>query len=239
MEGNSSNPVAMEVDPSGQRPLSSCFFNPGWENSISINQIDPFESTLSSIVSSPVASTVGAGEGDNGMIKELIGRLGVISNSGHISPQSYFEHRSTNNSTNTSSYTTPLSSPPKLSLSMMDHRIRGNFPISGIQFPLLSEETFVPFSTDLRFAERAARFSSVGSRNFTGGLNGKNVKDSSPDGNFGNVETGDSWEGSSLSEQIPGGETINVRAQNDPNARKRKSVQRGKLEAVPPKDSEV
>ncbi|OWM76721.1 hypothetical protein CDL15_Pgr004933 [Punica granatum] len=250
MESNSSNPIGMDVHSNGQLP-NNCFFNPSWENSISMDQTDPFESALSSIVSSPVASTMGPGEGDHGMIKELIGRLGVICNSGEISPQSYFEHRSSNNSTNTSAYTTPLNSPPKLSLSMMDHQIRGNFWMPGTQFHPHSQQSFVPFSTDPGFAERAARSSCFGVRNFAGGLqlNGsqrqavtaKKEKVLSRDGNSGFGDAGDSREGSSLSEQIPGVEMNNMRAQNDANARKRKSAQRGKPKdsTLPPKDSEV
>ncbi|KAK4750959.1 hypothetical protein SAY87_004441 [Trapa incisa] len=231
MEGNIGIPVAMEVDPSGQGSLSSCFFDPRWDNSISMEQIDPFDSTRSSIVSSPVASSLGAGEGDGGMIKELIGRLGVISSgsSGHVSPQPFLGHMSTNNSTNASSFTTPLNSPPKLSLSTMGHRIRGSFPP-------LSEDCLVPFATDPGFAERAARFSSLGSRDFAVGLDGKNARVSSSI-----VEGGDSWEGSSLSEQVHGGETGNVKKTQhvDVSAKKRKLVQRGKLDAVTPKGSEV
>lgn len=220
---------------------------------MSLDQADPFESALSSMVSSPVATTIGAGERDNGMMKELIGRLGVICNSGEISPPSSFDHRSTNNSTNTSSYATPLNSPPKLNLSMMGHQIRGNFPTGGAQLPPLSQQSFVPFSTDPGFTERAARFSCFGGRNFTGGLNGhlSSYGSQSAAGESGTIlyrdgnsvlgETGDSREGSSLTEQIPGREMSLKQVQNDANARKRKSAQRGKSKdsAIPPKDSLV
>ncbi|KAK9288747.1 hypothetical protein L1049_017211 [Liquidambar formosana] len=270
--------------------LPHCFFNPNWENSL--DQSDPFESALSSMVSSPVASNAGAipagsggggggSGGDSIVLRELIGRLGSICNSGEISPQSYIGGTINNNSTNTSCYSTPLNSPPKLNLSMMDHQIRGNLPILGGQLP--SRPGLVPFSTDPGFAERAARFSCFGSRNFTG-LNaqfGQNEtelpyktmqrmesgklsrvssnqslkvaasqsgvqesRDGSPqdrisasDKKFSrlstpeNAEFGDSREESSVSEQIPIGE-IGLKAQNDANSRKRKSIPRGK-----PKDN--
>uniref|UniRef100_A0A5B7AZ26 BHLH domain-containing protein n=1 Tax=Davidia involucrata TaxID=16924 RepID=A0A5B7AZ26_DAVIN len=149
--------------------LPNCFFNPNWENSM--DQSDPFESALSSIVSSPVASNAGipgnGNDNDSVVLRELIGRLGSICNSGEVSPQSYIGG---NNRTNTSCYNTPLNSPPKLNLSMMDHQIRGNFPIPGNHLP--SHPSLVPFSADPGFAERAARFSCFGGRNF-GGLNGQ------------------------------------------------------------------
>lgn len=238
----------MKVNPDGQGQFPNCFFNSSWENSISMDQTDPFDSTLSSMVSSPAATAIGAGGGDNCMIKELIGRLGVICNSGEISPQSCLEHRLTNNSTNTSSYATPLNSPPKLSLSMMDHQIRGNFLMGGIQLPPLSQQSFVPFSTDSGFAERAARFSCFGNRNFTSGFSGhissygnqtvavENAKISYRDGNSSHGEAGESREESSLTDQIPGREM-----NNNANTRKRKSAQRRRAKdaAIPPMESVV
>ncbi|XP_071713168.1 transcription factor bHLH62-like [Rutidosis leptorrhynchoides] len=114
------------------------FFNPNGENSM--DQRDLFESALSSIVSSPANSIPipGNGNGNNGesiVLKELIGRLGSICNSGD------------NNSTNNSCCTTPLNSPPKLNLSITNHH----------QLPLPN-----PFPTDPGFVERAARFSTFG-----------------------------------------------------------------------------
>lgn len=256
--------------------LPNSYFNTNWDNSM--DQSDPFESALSSIVSSPAASNataapafVGAGEGGGDMIRELIGRLGSICNSGEISSLSY------NNSTNNSCYSTPLnSSPPtKLNLSMIDPQLRGKLPIPVPS----SHPSLAPFSADPGFVERAARFSSFG--NF-GGLNGQfnlneaelayrsmlkldsgklsrassnqslskaagsqmgvaqeSIKSSSPqDGNkkfsrFSrsstpeNGELGDSREGSSVSEQIPGGD-LSLKAENVSNSRKRKAVPRGK-----------
>ncbi|KAL0403742.1 UNVERIFIED_CONTAM: Transcription factor [Sesamum radiatum] len=137
--------------------LNCSFFNPSWENSV--DQSDPFESALSSMVSSPTASNAN-GNGSNGenvVLRELIGRLGSICNSGEISPQQPYSING-NNSANTSCYSTPLNSPPKLNLSMMENQqIRGNLQIPGSHFPSLP--SLAPFSTDPGFAERAARFS--------------------------------------------------------------------------------
>ncbi|XP_077250243.1 transcription factor bHLH62-like [Tasmannia lanceolata] len=134
----------------------SCFLNLNWDNSM--DQSVPFESALSSIVSSPVASN-SAVPAESIVIRELIGRLGSICNSGEISPQSqklgaigtsYIGGN--NNSTNNSCYNTPLNSPPKLNLSM-------------------THNTLAPFSADPGFAERAAKFSCFGSRSFGGATN--------------------------------------------------------------------
>ncbi|KAG5231924.1 transcription factor bHLH [Salix suchowensis] len=155
----------------GPEQLANCFLNPNWDNSL--DQSDPFESAMSSIVSSPVASSANANGipnagvgGDSFMIGELIGRLGNICNSGDISPQSYVNNN--NNSTNTSCYNTPLNSPPKLNLSMMDSQMRGNLPIPGKS--VVKRPGLAPFPAD--FVQRAARYSCFGSNNL-GGLNGQ------------------------------------------------------------------
>ncbi|XP_009627868.1 transcription factor bHLH62-like [Nicotiana tomentosiformis] len=218
--------------------LQNCFFNPNWENS------DPFESALSSMVSSPVTSNANIpnvstnnSSGDNFVLRELIGRLGSICNSRELSPNSNMINSSTNNSC----YSTPLNSPPKLNLSM-----RGN----------LSHSQLPQFSADPGFAERAARFSCFANKTFKSFNeaemlqhnrqivaqqnleNGKlsrvssnqSIKLSSgsqiqefKDVNLApkNSELGDSRENSSVSEQIPVGE-------NDTNSRKRKSISKGK-----------
>ncbi|XP_008439060.2 transcription factor bHLH62-like [Cucumis melo] len=158
----------MEIQPN-ELNSSGGLLNPNWENSM--DHSDLFESTLSSIVSSPANSHIiggggggGGGGGDNLMMRELIGRLGSICNSGEISPHSYIGGTN-NNSTNTSCYNTPLNSPPKLNLSsIMESQIRGNL----IPHP----QNLAPFSTDPGFVERATRFSCFGNRNL-GGLNGQ------------------------------------------------------------------
>ncbi|KAL0340529.1 UNVERIFIED_CONTAM: Transcription factor [Sesamum radiatum] len=147
--------------------LNCSFFNPSWENSV--DQSDPFESALSSMVSSPTASNAN-GNGSNGenvVLRELIGRLGSICNSGEISPQQPYSING-NNSANTSCYSTPpLNSPPKLNLSMMENQqIRGNLQIPGSHFPSLP--SLAPFSSDPGFAERAARFSCFANKSLVG-----------------------------------------------------------------------
>nr|GME03497.1 transcription factor bHLH62-like [Ipomoea batatas]GME03501.1 transcription factor bHLH62-like [Ipomoea batatas] len=203
------------------------FFNPSWENPV--DQSDPFESALSSMVSSPAASNAGvappaanaSGGNENFVLRELIGRLGSsFDNPGDISPAAC---------TNSSCYNTPLNSPPKLNLSSMaDHQIRAaNFPIH----PALSN-----FSADPGFAERAARFSCfsdkslVNSGKVSGKVHGSQMaaiqENSAPSKKLTleNSELGDSRENSTVSEQIPVGET----AKNDANSRKRKSAAKGK-----------
>ncbi|KAJ4967996.1 hypothetical protein NE237_014697 [Protea cynaroides] len=278
--------------------LPICFLNLNWENSM--DQSVPFESTLNSIVSSPATSSANAAvPADSLIIRELIGKLGSICNSGEISPQSQTLGGSAasasyiggNNSTNTSCYNTPLNSPPKLNLSMMDHHVRGNLPILGNSMP--THPSLAPFSGDPGFAERAARLSCFGSQNF-GGLTGqfgfnegefphrsvprqengqlsrvsssqslkavgsqmgsqenketplqdaietemrsgsasdkkfrRFSRSSTPD----NAEFVNSLEESSLSEQIPGGDSV-MKASNDANGRKRKAAPRGKAKVT-------
>ncbi|KAL8120949.1 hypothetical protein AgCh_017937 [Apium graveolens] len=63
--------------------LPSCYFNANWDNSM--DQSDPFESALSSIVSSPATSNLGLQpknssdhQQNNIVLRELIGRLGNL-----------------------------------------------------------------------------------------------------------------------------------------------------------------
>lgn len=212
---------------------ASDFFNPSWENPV--DQTDPFESALSSMVSSPAASNAGvaapaansSGGSENFVLRELIGRLGGFDNSGEISPAAC---------TNSSCYNTPLNSPPKLNLSsMVDHQIRGaNFPIhTGLS----------NFSADPGFAERAARFSCfsdkslMNSGKFSGPSGNRSVKvhgsqmaaiqeNSAPGkkSTLENSELGDSRENSSVSEQIP----VRENGKNDANSKKRKAAAKGK-----------
>ncbi|XP_076914810.1 transcription factor bHLH62-like isoform X2 [Bidens hawaiensis] len=195
-----------------------------WDHSM--DQSDPFESALSSIVSSPVNSQTGTGigtgmpipvpAGENVVLRELIGRLGSICNSGEISPESCV--RGTN-STNTSCYNTPLNSPPKLKLSIMDH----HHQIPGNSIPRNHQLPPTPFLADPGFVERAARFSCLGinesefpqmveSRKLSRVSNPILVPGS-------DKKLDNSKEGSSLSEQIPN---------SNSNGRKRKAVPKGK-----------
>ncbi|KAI5315420.1 hypothetical protein L3X38_044596 [Prunus dulcis] len=154
-----------------------CFYNPNWDKSA--DQSIHFESALSSMVSSPAASNSNISN-ESFVIRELIGKLGNIGSSGEISPHSQsllgiqantYMGRSGNGngnaSTNTSCYSTPLNSPPKLSLPIMDHHLKKEkLPNMGKPMPLNS--SVAEFSADPGFAERAAKFSCFGSRSFNG-----------------------------------------------------------------------
>ncbi|XP_076886966.1 transcription factor bHLH62-like [Bidens hawaiensis] len=152
---NSNFGMEMEIESQEQYP--SCYLNSNWDNN-PMDQSDPFESELGSIVSSPQPGTGISVPGcENAVLKELIGKLGIICDSTEASPQSCILG---NTSTNTSCYNTPLNSPPKLNLSIMDHhrnQIPGNSLVPGNhQLPP------APFSTDSGFVERAARLSCFG-----------------------------------------------------------------------------
>ncbi|KAG6393428.1 hypothetical protein SASPL_147669 [Salvia splendens] len=215
-EGNASNLFSTSSD------LNCRLFRPNWENSV--DQNDPFESALSSMVSSPTAShnNNSNNNGENIVLRELIGRLGSICNSGEISPFN-------NNSANTSCYSTPLNSPPKLNL--MKERGSNQF---------LSLPTFSP---DPAFAERAARLSCFANSNLGGlseippKLDTTKIPPPSVQENWESIRApekkfmasrsstpdnaADSRENSTVSEQIPFPE-------NGGNPRKRKSAAKGK-----------
>ncbi|GMP48632.1 hypothetical protein CsSME_00015916 [Camellia sinensis var. sinensis] len=239
---------------------SDCFLN----CDKSTEQYGSFESAMSSMVSSPVASN-SAMSNDVFAIRELIGKLGNICNS-------------TTQISHNSCYTTPLNSPPKLHL---PPKLANSMPMNH-NLPSLS--------ADPGFAERAAKFSCFGSRSFNGrtsqlGLNNgelpyrlsplmASVKlprvSSSPsikaavspvgaqenknstqaqmemrssigsDTKFRKVlesatldrtEFASSNEGSSVSEQIPNGETV-LKNPISSNSRKRKAGSRGKSNSV-------
>ncbi|XP_022758760.1 transcription factor bHLH62-like [Durio zibethinus] len=157
-----------------------CFLTPNWEKSTDYGL--QFDSALSSMVSSPAASNSNISN-ECFMIRELIGKLGSIGNSSEISPHSQpllAAYINVNKSANTSCYSTPLNSPPKLNLPMMDSLVKEKLPSLGKSMGLNS--SVAEFSADRGFAERAARFSCFGSRSFNGrasqlGLNNNEVAD--------------------------------------------------------------
>ncbi|KAF3621966.1 Transcription factor bHLH77 [Capsicum annuum] len=204
---------------SSYEQLQNCFFNPNLDlDNSNNNNSDPFESALSSMVSSPIASIPNNNNnsnsnsshgGDNFVLRELICRLGSICNSREMSPNSHNMYNNKNNynnsSTNNSCYSTPLNSPPKLNLSMM-----GNLPPTQ-------------FTTDPGFVERAARFSCFATNLESGQLSRVSSNQEFKDVNLlqrNSDQFGDnSRENSSVSEQIPSGEI---------GSRKRKSISKGK-----------
>ncbi|KAM1538990.1 hypothetical protein ACFX15_003558 [Malus domestica] len=150
-----------------------CFYNPNWDNK-STDQNIHFESALSSMVSSPAASNSNISN-ESFVIRELIGKLGSIGNSGDLAPhsqsllgiQNSYMGRNGNASANTSCYSTPLNSPPKLNLPVPDHHLKKEkLPNLGNSMALNS--SLAEFSADPGFAERAAKFSCFGSRSFNG-----------------------------------------------------------------------
>ncbi|KAJ6687108.1 hypothetical protein OIU79_016775 [Salix purpurea] len=139
---------------------------------------------------------------------------------------SYFT--AANNSANTSCYTTPLSSPPKLNMPAMDQFSKEHLNIPSLGKPMGLNSSVAEFTADPGFAERAAKFSCFGSRSFNGrisqlGLNNAEMaKGCNP-----MMGNGKLPRESSVSEQIPSGEA-GVKASNELNSRKRKALSRGK-----------
>ncbi|CAI0426372.1 unnamed protein product [Linum tenue] len=146
-----------------QPPPPDCFFgNPNWDRSTDHHTGGlQYESALSSMVSSPTASNSNIPT-ESFMIRELIGKLGNIGGHGSNNPGEISPHlaaaSSYGGSASNSCYSTPLSSPPKLSLPRMDQFVK----TMGLN------SSVAEFSADPGFAERAARFSCFGSRSFNG-----------------------------------------------------------------------
>ncbi|GLU10347.1 hypothetical protein SLE2022_271600 [Rubroshorea leprosula] len=156
---------AMELNCSVDQSVD-CVFNPNWEKSTDYGV--QFDSALSSMVSSPAASNSNIPR-ESFVIMELIGKLGNIGNSGEISPHSQpllASYINGNNSTNTSCYSTPLNSPPKLNVRVVDNLVKDKLPSLGKSMPMNS--SVADFSADPGFAERAVRFSCFGSRSLNG-----------------------------------------------------------------------
>ncbi|XP_027336099.1 transcription factor bHLH62-like [Abrus precatorius] len=246
-----------------------CFFTPTWDKSTDHGV--QFDSALSSMVSSPAASNSNMSN-ENFVIRELIGKLGNIGSSGEISPHSHplvpaSSYINGNNSTNTSCYSTPLSSPPKMNMnrnnipSVVNHLVKESMPSMGQSMALNS--SVAEFSADPGFAERAAKFSCFGSRSFNGRTNQLRMNNaelaqrsaslvehgklprvsSSPSlkmlgsqmGTQENknsplqdlMEVANSQDESTISEQIPNGDTV-VKPSPYVNSRKRKTSSKGK-----------
>ncbi|XP_010525275.1 PREDICTED: transcription factor bHLH62-like [Tarenaya hassleriana] len=198
----------------GRNPTQDCFF---WEKS---TEQSIFDSALSSLVSSPTASSSNfSGGGDSFIIRELIGKLGNIGNSSG-------EIYGTPASNNGSCYATPMSSPPPPP--------RRSSPIMVANTTPLAE-----FSGDPGFAERAARFSCFGSRSFNGrttseGAGNNNIANGSAaitgaNGKLPRVSSSPALK--ALTSQIcntPGGNEDQCPKVTGEFSRKRKSVPRGK-----------
>ncbi|XP_028800742.1 transcription factor bHLH78 [Neltuma alba] len=255
-------PVSSSEQPRQQQ--QDCFYNPTWEKS-TLDHHHPhnhhalqFDSALSSMVSSPAASNSNLSN-DNFVIRELIGKLGNIGNSGEIS-----SYMNGNNSANTSCYSTPLSSPPKLNI---PPPLMNNNQLMKDKLPMALNSSVAEFSADPGFAERAAKFSCFGSRSFNGrtstqlGMNNNAdlTQRSSPlmeNGKLSRVSSSpslkalgsqmdnknsplNSQEESTISEQNPNVESGAKPSPPDMNSRKRKASSRGKPKENPPKAAEA
>ncbi|KAG4938650.1 hypothetical protein AAZX31_16G080500 [Glycine max] len=152
-----------------------CFYNPNWDKSTADHGLHHFDSSaLSSMVSSPAASSNPNNKSnENFIIRELVGKLGPIGSSDEIpqhSPHplvvaSSCMNSNGNNSTYTSCYSTPLSSPPKVNIvhSLVNERLAN---LGGGKSTMALNSSVAEFSADPGFAERAAKFSCFGSRSF-------------------------------------------------------------------------
>ncbi|KAL8170194.1 hypothetical protein V2J09_021998 [Rumex salicifolius] len=203
-----------------------------------------FDSAITSMVSSPVSAS---NSNESFVIRELIGKLGNICNSGGISSPAV-NPPATIAGDNSSCYSTPLSSPPKINIGSINRAIMENFNThlgNSIDVPPLGS-SLPAMPGDPGFVERAARFSSFGSRSF----NGRNTHLPCPNSA---TESPTRFAGGaklhrvSSSPSINGAENRNracskrvgnefvSKPGNDlnPNSRKRKSFPKGKCRDIP------
>nr|XP_029118510.1 transcription factor bHLH78 isoform X2 [Elaeis guineensis] len=160
----SGNPLPPPEPEMTSLPGADRFHNLNWDRPM--DRSAPFESALSSLVSSPSSNLATTAASDSVVLHELICRLGSICNSDEISLTSCYQ------SANTSCSSTPLNSPPKLNLSMMEHYQQSSRGLPVSRNPAMPTLHLAPFTTDPGFAERAVRFSCFGGRSY-GGLTGQ------------------------------------------------------------------
>ncbi|KAG1331544.1 putative Transcription factor bHLH78 [Cocos nucifera] len=143
---------------------ADCFRNLSWDRPM--DHSAHLESALSSLVSSPSSNPPATTASDSVVLHELICRLGSICNSDEISLTPCYQ------SANTSCSSTPLNSPPKFNLSMMEHYQQSSRGLPVSANPAMPTLHLVPSTTDPGLAERAVRFSCFGGRSY-GGLTGQ------------------------------------------------------------------
>ncbi|XP_042390098.1 transcription factor bHLH78-like [Zingiber officinale] len=202
----------------GDEHLPHSFVGFGWEQPVHGQEAhaQQLESALSSLVSSPSSNAPDGN--DSVVIRELIGRLGSICNSGNVSPSSRCH------SAHASYYSTPLSSPPKLNLAGADHQR---------QRMLVNQVAAAPFLADQGFAERAARFSCFGAAE-AGQLSRVSSRQSLA------KEVAASYAmmaGSSSSPEASSASEKLTAVVAEHNARKRKAAPKGKGKAAAPSSS--
>ncbi|XP_049411829.1 transcription factor bHLH62-like [Solanum stenotomum] len=223
---------------SPQEQNSDYFLNTHWDNNSTDNQYTHFDSALSSIVSSPVPSN---SVNSNSSLCELIGNLGSICSS----PSTPF----TNNcdSTRTSCYTTPMNSPPKLHIPIMNQIGKDKLPnlgnsvlmnsppfpsLSGTKFSCFGSRSFNGRTSQYELNNEESRYGSgtgvMGRGNLTRISSSPSVVQSKNSSlmmceglNLGKISG--PYEECSVSEQDPSGE-IGSKTRNVLNSKKRKAV---------------
>ncbi|CAN6446826.1 unnamed protein product [Victoria cruziana] len=144
--------------------LAHHFLNVNWD--IPLDQGLPFQPAISSTVSSTSSSTVSPTVGGFAM-KQPVGRLGGVCNSGEISPnsQAMGTHIAGSIYASSPSFSMPLNSVPNLNLDMEHPRVNGNVPIS--RNSMGAQHSLVPFQAGPGFVEKTAKYSLFGNRGFS------------------------------------------------------------------------
>ena len=209
----------MNCGPPDQLPPASapsCFLNLNWDQSMAAATAgDHLDPALNSMVSSPASNSTAAAATDG---LALHG----------ISPQPQYGG-------------TPLSSPPKLNLSMMGQfhhypppqvggAAPGGLPILENLMPMSHLDQFL---ADPGFAERAARLSGFdgrpGGSGYGGAVPGQfGLPDAGPIGALKELELGNGRDESSVSDPASASAEMALKAPSDGNAKKRKASGKGK-----------
>jgi hypothetical protein len=208
----------MNCGPPDQMPPATApsrFLNLNWDQSMAAagaagEHLDP---ALSSMVSSPASNSTAAAASDGHALHG-------------ISPQPQYGG-------------TPLSSPPKLNLSMMGQFHHYPPPQVGgagaAGLPILENPMghLDQFLADPGFAERAARFSSFDGRTGGGGYGGAvagqfGLPDAGPVGALKELDLGNGRDESSGSDPASASPEMALKGPSDGNARKRKTRGKGK-----------
>ncbi|KAH9293987.1 hypothetical protein KI387_009509, partial [Taxus chinensis] len=154
--------------PTSSESLSSSFLSLGWEPTMEQSIVTPFQSSLGSMVTPSQPATASLSSDGSIVMRELIGRLGAnlcnTGGGGGISGPSPTLGSTMDTVLNLVTAWNPLNSNPNLDLGVDPSK--GAFSVQG-GTPLPPPHSLARFSPDPGFAERAARYSCFGSRNYS------------------------------------------------------------------------
>ncbi|GLJ26823.1 hypothetical protein SUGI_0523740 [Cryptomeria japonica] len=165
--------------PTSSESISSSFLSLGWESNMEQGMVAPFQSSLGSVVAPLPAATTSLSSDGSIVMRELIGRLGanLCNTGGGVSCSSPALGSTMDTVLNLVTTWNPLNSNPNLNLGVDPSK--GAFSMEG-GTTLPPPHSLAQFSSDPGFAERAARFSCFGNRNYSDLSNPFNFPEAEP-----------------------------------------------------------